>query len=400
LRCLRAPKSDEERREQGFASFLREAPSTSPAASAIDGKKVGVIIEVSMSYAPQQTRSRSASGPTTGPVTVNWEICLKLAEWIKCRDIPLDHEESSLKGFTAEQIGNFFLLLVAISHQTSPQGKPPLEGIVSGRHSRGWDYLFGKFEEAVRTNGTVSTPDYWARLTPEALDAIFRDERFGSRLTDLSGRATLINDLGRAMTKHSWKTAGEIYAAAGGRIATGQPSLVDLLSQFHAYRDPVRKKTYFYLALMRNAGVWKYQDSEELGAPVDYHEVRGHLRIGTVQIQDANLHSKILHRVEVTPEEDISIRQAVHEALMFLSAQSGLQNPSQLHYLFWNVFRSCCTRENPHCYSCPPLCSLPARYVPLALFPDGSRHCPFLEVCTSAGHEPKLVEHTLLTDFY
>lgn len=393
---MRPPKSDEARADG--TRIISRGIHLDP--RLIDGIKVGVIIEVSMGYAPQQTSRRSASGPTTGAVTVNRETCLKLAEWIKCRDIPLDHEESSLKGLTAEQIGNFFLLLVAISHQTSPQGKPPLEGMVNGRHLRGWDYLFGKFEEAVSTNATVLTPDYWAHITPKALNAIFIDERFGSRLTELSARAILINDLGRVMTKHSWKTAGGIYSAAGGRIATGQPNLVGLLSQFHAYRDPVRKKTYFYLALMRNAGVWNYQDPDKLGAPVDYHEVRGHLRIGTVQIQDANLYRRILQRVKVTPEEDISIRQAVHEALMFLSAESGLQNPSQLHYLFWNVFRSCCTRESPHCYSCPPTCSLPARYVPLALFPDGSRHCPFLEVCTSAGHEPKLMEHTLLTDFY
>jgi len=353
-----------------------------------------------MSYAPQHARNRSASNPATGPVAVNWEICVKLAEWIKCRDIPLDHEESSLKGLSGEQIGNFYLLLVAISHQTSPQGKPALEGIVDGRHSRGWDYLFQKCEEVARSNAVVLTADYWAKLTPQALEAIFRDEQFGSRLTDLSARAALINDLGRVMAKHSWKIADEIYAAAGGRIATGQPNLVELLSEFHAYRDPVRKKTYFYLALMRNAGVWKYQDSDQLGAPVDYHEVRGHLRIGTVEIRDASLYSKIFHRLEVTAEEDISIRQAVHEALMFLSAQSGLQNPSQLHYLFWNIFRSCCTRENPHCYSCPPSCSLPARYVPLTLFPDGSRRCPFSEVCSSADREIKLVEHNLSTDFY
>jgi hypothetical protein len=358
------------------------------------------MIETSMSYASQQTRNSSGSAPTTASVTVNGEVCLKLAEWIKRRDIPLDHEESSLKGFTAEQIGNFYLLLVAISHQTSPQGKPPLEGFVDGRHSRGWDYLFGKFEGVARSNRAVLAPDYWASLTPEALETIFRDERFGSRLTELPARTALINDLGRVMNEHSWKTAGEIYATAGGHIATGQPNLVGLLSQFHAYRDPVRKKTYFYLALMRNAGVWKYQDSDQLGAPVDYHEVRGHLRIGTVQIRDASLYNKILHRMEVTAEEDVSIRQAVHEALMFLSLQSGLQNPSQLHYLFWNVFRSCCTRENPHCFACPPSCSLPARYVPLALFPDGSRHCPFSEVCTSAADETKLVEHNLSTDFY
>ena len=206
---------------------------------------------------------------------------------------------------------------------------------------------------------------------------MFRDKQLGDRLTDSEGRASLINDMGRIMLARSWKSANQIYDLAGGRIAGGKPNLIGLLSQFRAYRDPVRKKIYFFLALMQNTGLWTYVDPDQLGAPVDYHEVRGHLRIGTVDVRDAVLYAKLLQGTPVTPEEDVSIRQAVHEALMFLSQRSGVRNPSQLHYLFWNVFRSCCTRENPHCYSCSPSCALPARYVPLAMFPDGSRHCPF-----------------------
>jgi Potential Queuosine, Q, salvage protein family len=354
-----------------------------------------------MSYAPQRIKNDSLSNPAaSSPVAVNLEVCRRLADWLKSREIPLDREESSLPGFSPEQIANFYLLLVAISHQTSPQGQPPLEGIVDDRHWRGWDYLFAKLEKEARHDPTILMPNFWTGLCADRLQALFRDERFGCRLSDWAVRATLINDLGRVMLQRGWKSAGQMYHAAGGRIATGEPNLLALLAQFHAYRDPVRKKIYFYLALMHNAAVWTYLDPDQLGAPVDYHEVRGHLRIGTVQICDANLLTKLLQRKEVTESEDISIRQAVHQVLMFLSESSGLCNPSQLHYLFWNVFRSCCTRVNPHCYSCPPTCSLPARYIPLALFPDGSRHCPFSTLCTSAGREPKLLEHNIVTDFY
>jgi hypothetical protein len=354
-----------------------------------------------MANSPQRAQDSLLSKPATNPlVAVDIEVCLKLAEWLSSREIPPDREESSLPGFSAEQIGNFYLLLVAISHQTSPQGKPPLEGSISGRHLRGWDYLFARVEEAARHDPKILSPIFWARMSLNELENLFRDERFGNRLSDSTGRIMLINDLGRAMVERSWKSASQIFDAAGGRIASGNPNLVTLLSQFGAYRDPVHKKIYFFLALMQNTGVWIYVDPDKLGAPVDYHEVRGHLRIGTVQIHDPHLYAKLLQRTAVTEEEDVSIRQAVHEALMFLSEHSGLRNPSQLHYLFWNVFRSCCTRENPHCFSCTPTCSLPARYVPLALFPDGSRHCPFAPLCSSAGHEPKLQEPHVVTDFY
>lgn len=334
------------------------------------------------------------------PVAVSVEACRKLAALLRSRAIPLDREDSSLQGFKPREIGNFYLLLVAICHQTSPREKPPLEGRIGERHLRGWDYLSAKLEASARTNPEILSPEFWAGITAEGVQELFRDGTFGDRLSDPFGRALLISDLGRKMLKHKWNWADQLYAAAQGRVASGTHSLLALLSDFRAYDDPVHKKSFLFLALMHNAGVWHYADPDKLGAPIDYHEVRGHLRIGTVQILDADLHTRLVEGHDVTPEEDIFIRQAVQRALMLVSEYSGLRNPSQLHYMFWNVFRSCCTRESPHCSSCPPTCSLPARYVPLALFPGGTRHCPFSGVCQSAGREPKLLEHRIETDYY
>jgi hypothetical protein len=201
------------------------------------------------------------------------------------------------------------------------------------------------------------------------------------------------------MLQHSWHCVEDLYDASGGRIATGSTNLLNLLAQFRAYEDPVRKKSFFFLALMHNAGLWTYDDPEQLGPPIDYHEVRGHLRIGTVEVRDPDLHASLVAGREVTAEQDISIRRAVLRAVMLLSEFTGLRNPSQLHYLFWNVFRSCCTRKNPHCNSCLPTCSLPDRYVPLALLPGG-RRCPFSPVCQSVGREPKLLDHIIETEYY
>jgi hypothetical protein len=299
-----------------------------------------------------------------------------------------------------EQVGNFYLLLVAICYQTSPRGKPPLEGEVEGRHLRGWDYLSAKLEAAARDNRAVLSPAFWAHVTTEEVRQLFHDGSLGDRLSDPAGRAVLIRDLGEQMLSRSWDRAGQIYEASGGRIASGSPNLLSLLARFRAYDDPVRKKSFFFLELMQNSGLWKYADPENLGPPIDYHEVRGHLRIGTVEILDGELFSKIRDGLEVTPEQDVCIRKAVYQALMLVSEYTGLGNPGQLHYLFWNVLRSCCTRDNPHCNACPSTCSLPDRYVPLALFSGAVRRCPFSTVCQSAGRETKLVEHTIDTDYY
>jgi hypothetical protein len=342
-----------------------------------------------------------AQSPTTfEPVVVDIEACRKLAGALKAHHIPEDHEDSSLKGFSREEVGNFYLLLVAICHQTSPRGKQPLEGMIGKQHLHGWDYLSAKLERDARINPEILSPSRWAGINAEDVEALFCDETLGNRLSDPAGRASLIRDLGQKMLQNSWHSADQVYLAAHRRIATGSANLIGLLSQFRAYEDPVHKKTFFFLALMHNAGLWTYADPERLGAPIDYHEVRGHLRIGTVQVCDPDLRAKLIEGLEVTTEEDISIRQAVHHAVMLVSEYSGLRNPSQVHYLFWNVFRSCCTRRNPHCASCPPTCELPPRYVPLALVSGDVRRCPFSGVCQSAGREPKLLEHIVETDYY
>lgn len=340
-----------------------------------------------------------APAPAKYRVVVNQDKCRQLAAFIKSHTIPVDREDTSLPWMSSQQVGNFYLLLVAICHQTSPRGKLPLEGDIGTRHLRGWDYLSAKLQDAAKQDPHLINPRSWAKITPEDVQRIFHDKNLGDRLTDPQGRAILIQDLGQQMLHRAWDCADDLYAASKGRIAGARTTLLNLLSQFRAYNDPVHKKSFFFLSVMHNTGLWNYADPDQLGAPVDYHEVRGHLRIGTVDICDPLLRSKLNEGKEVTPEEDISIRKAVFNAVMTISECSGLRNPSQLHYMFWNIFRSCCSRDNTHCHGCPSDCALPSRYVPLALDKTG-RHCAFATICASAGQSKKLLEHNFETDYY
>ncbi len=304
-------------------------------------------------------------------------------------------------GLSRPDAGNFYFVLVAICHQTSPRGSPPLEGTVEGRHLRGWDYLSAKLLGAVRRDPGLLKPMIWTNITAKQIGQIFRDDALGERLTDSDGRALLIRDLGVVMQEHGWSSLDDMHHVCTGRIHFGQPNLLELLTEFRAYQDPVRKKSFLLLALMRNAGLWSYQDNENLGPPVDYHEIRGHLRLGTVRINDRELRDKILTKKAVTAAEDIAVRDAVREAIVTISRDLGRTvSPIVLHYLFWNVFRSCCTHESPHCRQCPESCSLPARYIPLAIRANGSRRCPFADVCESANSTVRLQEHVFDTDYY
>jgi hypothetical protein len=330
-------------------------------------------------------------------VSVDLEVCKRVAHLLASKPIPPDEEDSSLAGFSRLEVGNFYLLVVAICHQTSPRGRPPLEGIVDGTYRRGWDYLTAKMEAAVRADRSRLDPRQWATMSVADFMILFRDPQLGDRLSDPERRVNLVQNLGRVMCSSRWHWAEDMYKLCAGRAATSEPNLFGLLARFAAYRDPIRKKSCFFLALMRNSGFWHYVDNDQVGAPVDYHEVRGHLRIGTVTVADPDLRQRLMTGSPVTAAEDIAIRGAVYDAIAVVSDLSGLRNPSQLHYLFWNVFRTHCLREDPHCFEAAP--ALPERYKHLAMFGDEIR-CPFSGVCASACSPTRYYEHVFETDYY
>ena len=325
------------------------------------------------------------------------EACDRVARVVASLPLPADREETSLPELPRAVVGNFFLALVAICHQTSPRRRPPLEGTVGNVRRRGWDFLLARFEALAAEDLQLLTPARWAVLTENDVRSFFYDPELGDRLTDPAGRADLLRDLGITMMSRGWSTAAQVYEYCDGRIAAGHPNLLEALSSFEAYQDPVRKKSYYFLALMRNSGVWRYSDDEALGPPVDYHEVRGHLRLGTVRVVDPLLLEKIRAGREVTADEDVAIRQAVLDAIVRISERSGVRNVIRLHYFFWNLFRGVCTRDLPQCLGIK-LASLPARYESLLLATSGG--CPFASLCPNAGLHHPVCEHEVQTEYY
>jgi len=327
-------------------------------------------------------------------IEIDQTQCRRVAEILAQVEIPRDREENLLLGFRAEEVANFYFLMVAICHQT--QG---LTGTVDGRMVRGWDYLSAKLQAAAMLDKTLLDPEIWASMTAQAIGALFSDPQMGETLSDVAGRTELVQNLGTTLLAEHWDSVAQLYRSAGSRVRTGSPNLLGLIGRFQAYRDPVFKKTYFFLGLMSNSGLWQYVDPENVGAPVDYHEVRGHLRLGTVAIHDTQLRDKLFNREPVLEQEDIAIRSAVHGAIARISEMLGSVKPMELHYLFWNVFRSICMRDKPLCHRAQDS-TLPLRYTPLLKIESVDEHCPFVSICPSAELDVRYVEHQFPTDWY
>ena len=328
-------------------------------------------------------------------VCVNFDACDRLAAAIRNMDVPEDREELQPSGLSRAGLSDFYLPLVAICHQTQS-----LRGTIDGKPTRGWDYLNAMFRRAVERDPSLLGSARWAELSEAELRNLFVDPDAGETLSQPGDRAALLRNLGSVMLAEGWSCFNHLYSAAETRISSGEPNLLGLLARFRAYDDPVRKKSTFLLGLVRNEAGVAFADEENLLPPVDYHEIRGHLRIGTVVVLDRDLRRKLLDRIEVTTDEDVAIRSAVLEAIRYIASRVGLPDSMRLHYLFWNLFRSICTRESPHCRSCPTVSSLPERYDRLLTDSSGSRICPFASVCRSVDAADRYVEHVFATDWY
>lgn len=314
-------------------------------------------------------------------IVIDTKRCLELAEHTRrYGGFPPDKEDPMPYSFPEHVVQNGWWAMVAINQQTTPVVGKALKGFVKGQPLRGWDYLLQKAIYEANRNSEMFTRGWLSSVTPEHLREVYYDENEGDTLSQAEVRAELLVGLGKFLERHDWISVHEAYLESEGYILRSDGrGLAQILAEARAYQDPVQKKLFYLLAIMRNQGFWEYQDENYLSSPVNYHEQRLHLRLGTVRIIDAALERKIRARENITDQEDIEIRFTVRKAIEFL-AQLLEITPSMAHYGLWNHARNCCSRDNPHCSGCGENCKLPERY---RLAPV--RRCIFSEVCKSAN---------------
>jgi hypothetical protein len=296
-----------------------------------------------------------------------------------------------------ETLANAYFLIVAICHQTSPVGERRLEGFVGGTAKVGWDYLKERFLEEAARNVDLTTPAFWRTLSPLYLSTLFKDEKQGLTLNRINERAFIINDLGEILVHEKIAFIVEAFQRAGGRLS-GPAGILQYLTRFIAYGDPVRKKAMFFVSIAHTECSWKPADPENLLSPVDYHEMRGHLRMGTVTVLEDALSLRVQNGLALNDADDAELRNSVQSANAKLSEQTGLSS-SVIHYLLWNLFRNCCPRDPSatHCDKCSPTCALPAQYKSM---PTYRGQCILSSACESARISQKVIDPPYIGHYY
>jgi hypothetical protein len=333
-------------------------------------------------------------------VTINHQKMHELGQLLSTMEVPPEMEASTHSfGWpgTPDDLGNCYLSIVAICHQTTPIGEPRLEGFIRGERKQGWDYLKEKYLLAAIEDSKWSQPSFMAVLTPDVLAELYEDSVLGRTLTRVSERCSLLNDIGSEFERIGLAGLRDAFEACGGKLA-GDTGFLRFVSTLRAYSDPVQKKSMFLASLLKTECGFQFADASNLKSPVDYHELRGHLRIGTIDIHDPLMQRRISLGLPISEDEDTELRSAVQDVVDTLGLETGFGS-SVLHYLFWNVFRNCCVRDasRTHCFDCGQSCTLPDQYRQAARFLE---RCAFSSVCRSAGCEAKVREPAYLGHYY
>jgi hypothetical protein len=270
--------------------------------------------------------------------------CRDVAGFLRSIILPTRLVRQDLFCRDRRSVGNFNALLVAICHQTQS-----IAGEVDGRWCRGWDYLEARLDRQCRSDPQFLQIERWRTLSADELDEALAPLPMKPSFADIDARTELIRDIGRAMFDAGLTSFEELCGDMKWRCR-GEQSIISFLKTTQAYSDPNEKKARLLIGLLRDAHGWEFGDAHDLGAPVDYHEIRGHLRLGTVIIADSDLNAR-LGTGDVTSDEDNLVRAAIGDAISAIAADLPNYDPLKVHYVLWNFFRAICRREIPAC--CP-----------------------------------------------
>ncbi len=142
----------------------------------------------------------------------------------------------------------------------------------------------------------------------------------GDTVADPERRATLWRDLAAGLLEHYGGAAGELNAAADGRLG-GEGGLLERLAAFEAYSDPLAKKAQLYAKICERRRWFEAHDPEAWDVSADSVLMRVALRSGLV-----------------APGGLDEVRDATRVAFRQLAAEAGV-SPPVLDDVLWELGR-------------------------------------------------------------
>jgi hypothetical protein len=229
----------------------------------------------------------------------------------------------------------------------------PMVANLGERLLKGSDFLWAAYRRWLDEDLEGLTPQAHAELTPEEFDHRLRDDDGNNPLPAARLHWEQAVRYGSDMTALA-TTPSKIVEDAS-RSARPLQTFLCHLDHVAGYKeDPLRKKSALLAAILyaRPERFLSWSTDEEIPPIIDYHLQRSCLRIGLVEVTDAELRSKLESRQTVSLLQESLVREAAFEALTQMQAQTG-KTMAALDWFFFQNRRRCPEMTEPKCSQCP-----------------------------------------------
>ena len=229
----------------------------------------------------------------------------------------------------------------------------PLVATIDGDLLKGSAYLFRAFRLPLDKDPDFYSPQRQAALSRDEMFKLFRADDGSDPMPAFDLHLEMAQRYGREMMA-TGKTPLQIVDRARSS-ETPLKTFISELDQIGGYKeDPLRKKSNL-LALVLNQRPERFLSfgkGEEVPPVIDYHTMRGCLRMGLVEILDESLKEKIQRRLIVSADEEWAIRYACYLAVEDVVRISGKSLGAVDWFFFAYSRQRCPEMSEPECVKC------------------------------------------------
>ncbi|MFA6161012.1 MAG: queuosine salvage family protein [Patescibacteria group bacterium] len=318
----------------------------------------------------------------TFKVSVNNHQC----ELIATRLLPLQFRKAHFdRPFLTFQSDNetklcAYLFSSAICHQTHAL-------INRKKNLKGWGCLEDAYTSLGTDGSPLLKPEYIAALDAKQLSELLKPlfseggDLTYCTLDRLEERSNFIIEISKILNEKYGGRVENMIAKAEGYLLNNGNGIYELLEEFSAFVDPLKKKSTVFLQLATNANLLKIKDPQSVEPVMDYHMQRLLLRIGCVEVLDQDLKQSLQDRTPLS--SDSEVRTAAVEAVRLIG-KLAKKDFFEMDELLWSMARSCCHEK--------PLCQFgacaknPCTFFSFVDLPEHT-HCIFADVCLGKSDE-------------
>lgn len=262
-------------------------------------------------------------------------------------ELPPAHHPKTLDYFFAVTLQQF-----SFWNEKNNRYHTPLIAPLGGVSQKGAFYLFDAYRRRLESDADFCSPARQANLSRAELLEILRADDGSDPMPALDLHLEMANAYGRDML--ALRLTPEVILQQAQASPTPLRTFIAVLDTIGGYKeDPLRKKSGL-LALILNQrpeSFLTFADGEQVEPVIDYHLMRSCLRVGLVDILDAELKTKVTNRELISPADEWAIRHTAYRAIEEVVELSD-KSTGAVDWFFFGARKRCPEMTEPECALC------------------------------------------------